>query len=158
MGARGGGGGGRGVSGGALTPLMVAARANNLEAMRVLAAGGADPSLKADNGTTVLMFAAAGKIDTVKYAYELDPNVLVVNQAGQTPIHASLGGGIQRTQDEIVEVIQFLADKGAKLDEIDAAGRTPISIADVQPIDKAVDLLTALILKSGSTPKIPSKR
>ncbi len=62
------------------------------------------------------------------------------------------------TQDEIVEVIQFLADKGAKLDEIDAAGRTAISLADIGPIDKAVDLLTALILKSGSTPKIPSKR
>ena len=32
------------------------------------------------------------------------------------------------------------------------------AMADIGPIDKAVDLLTALILKSGSTPKIPSKR
>ena len=62
-----------------------------------------------------------------KYAYEIDPNVDVVNQSGQTPIHASVSGGVQRTQDEVVEVIQFLADKGAKLDEIDAAGRTAIS-------------------------------
>jgi hypothetical protein len=50
------------------------------------------------------------------------PNVDVVNQSGQTPIHAS------------------------------------IAIADIGPIDKAVELLTALILKSGATPKQPSKR
>ena len=92
------------------------------------------------------------------YAYEINPIVDVVNQSGQTPIHASVSGGVQRTQAEVVEVIQFLADRGAKLDEIDAAGRTAITIADVGPIDKAVELLTALILKSGQTPKQPSKR
>ncbi len=156
--ARGGGGGGRTVAGGSLTPLMIAARANQLETMKLLVAGGADPLLRADNGTSVLMYGAGAKLATVKYAYEIDPNVDVVNQSGQTPIHAAVSGGIQRTQDEVVEVIQFLADKGAKLDEIDAAGRTAISLADIQPIDKAVDLLTALILKSGTTPKIPSKR
>ena len=155
---RGGGGGGRAVAGGSLTPLMIAARANQLETMKMLVAGGADPSLRADNGTSVLMYGAGAKLATVKYAYEIDPNVDVVNQSGQTPIHASVSGGVQRTQDEVVEVIQFLADKGAKLDEIDAAGRTAITIADVGPIDKAVELLTALILKSGQTPKQPSKR
>jgi uncharacterized protein len=157
--ARGGGGGGRAVAGGSLTPLMVAARANQLEVMKALVAAGADPKIRADNGTTTLMYAAGAKLATVKYAYEIDPNVDVVNESGQTPIHASVGfGGAQRTQDEVVEVIQFLADKGAKLDEIDAAGRTAITIADVGPIDKAVNLLTELILKSGATPKQPSKR
>jgi ankyrin repeat protein len=156
--ARGGGGGGRAVAGGALTPLMVAARANQLEAMKMLVAAGADPKLRADNGTTTLMYGAGAKLATVQYAYEIDPNVDVVNKSGQTPIHASISGGVQRTQDEIVEVIQFLADKGAKLDELDAAGRTAMTIADVGPIDKAVELLTALILKSGNTPKQPSKR
>ena len=156
--ARGGGGGGRAVVGGSLTPLMIAARANQLDAMKLLVGAGADPKLRADNGSTTLMYGAAAKLPTVKYAYEIDPDVDVVNQSGQTPIHASVSGGVQRTQDEIVEVIQFLADKGAKLDEVDAAGRTAITIADVGPIDKAVELLTALILKSGNTPKQPSKR
>jgi uncharacterized protein len=155
---RGGGGGGRAVAGGSLTPLMIAARANQLDTMKILVAGGADPLLHADNGTSVLMYGAGAKLATVKYAYEIDPNVDVVNQSGQTPIHAAVSGGVQRTQDEVVEVIQFLADKGAKLDEIDAAGRTAIAIADVGPIDKAVELLTSLILKSGQTPKQPSKR
>jgi ankyrin repeat protein len=157
--ARGGGGGGRAVAGGSLTPLMIAARANQLDVMKALVAAGADPKIRADNGTTTLMYAAGAKLATVQYAYEIDPNVDVVNQSGQTPIHASVGfGGAPRTQDEVVEVIQFLADKGAKLDEVDAAGRTAITIADVGPIDKAVNLLTELILKSGTTPKQPSKR
>ena len=34
------------------TPLMLAARANQLEAMRALMAGGADPTLKAQDGNT----------------------------------------------------------------------------------------------------------
>jgi ankyrin repeat protein len=153
-----GGGGGRAITGGSLTPLMLAARANQLEVMKALVAAGADPKLRADNGTTTLMYGASAKLATVQYAYEIDPNVDVVNQSGQTPIHASISGGVQRTQDEVVEVIQFLADKGAKLDEVDAAGRTAMTIADVGPIDKAVELLTALILKSGTTPKQPSKR
>ena len=55
-------------------------------------------------------------------------------------------------------MIRFLTGKGALLDERDGRGRTPIDVADVLPIDKAVDLLTQLIIKSGATPKTPSKR
>ena len=63
-----------------------------------------------------------------------------------------------RTQPEVCEVIQFLADHGAKLDEMNAARRTPISIADNLPVDMAVDLLTKLITARGEKPQIPSKR
>jgi uncharacterized protein len=152
------GGGTRVTVGAWMTPLMIAARNNHLDVMRLLIGGGADPSLQSDNGTTLLMLASGGKPDTVKYAYEIDPRVAVVNQLGQTPMHAAVGDGVQRTQDEICEVVQFLADRGAALDEIDSAGRTAITMADVAPIDKAVELLTALIHKSGKTPRIPSKR
>ena len=74
-------------------------------------------------------------------------------------MHAAVTGTWRNsTQPEICKVIQFLADKGAPLDEKDARGRTPIDIADILPIDKVVDLLTELIMKSGATPKTPSKR
>lgn len=144
--------------GGSKTPLMMAAQANQLKVMRVLVAAGADPSLKTDNGSTLLMFGAGGKLDTVKYVFELDPHLHVVDVQGQTPMHAAISAAVPRTQAEVCEVIQFLADKGAALDELDAAGRTALSIADGPPIDKAVELLTTLIIKSGTTPKIPSKR
>ena len=104
---------------------------------------------------TLLMFGAGGKLATVEYTYEIDPRVDVVIKSGQTPMHAAVGAVVPRTQAEVCEVIQFLADKGAALDELDAAGRTALSIADGPPIDKAVELLTALIVKSGKAPKNP---
>jgi ankyrin repeat protein len=158
MGARGGGGFPRGLVAGEQTPLMVAARYDREEVMRALVGAGADPTLKAQDGTTLLMAAAAGaRLKTFTYAYELDPHVDVVTTTGNMPMHVAVSLN-DRTQPEVCEVIQFLADHGAKLDELNGAGRTPISIADNLPVDLAVDLLTKLITASGAKPKIPSKR
>jgi ankyrin repeat protein len=145
---------------GELTPLHIAAKANEPEIMRVLVAAGADPSLKAQANTTLLMSAAgSGHLEPVKYAYELAPDIAAVNDYGSTVIHAAVTGTLGvSTQQKICEVIAFLAEKGAKLDERDRTGRTPIAIADVLPIDKAVELLTDLIVKSGATPKAASRR
>jgi ankyrin repeat protein len=88
----------------------------------------------------------------VTYAFELDPHTDVVNKNGATVIHAAVTGGGGRSPVEICEVIQFLADKGAKLDERDANGRTPRQQANRLPNEKAVALLTSLIVKSGATP------
>ena len=157
-GARGGGGFGRGGGAGEQTPLMLAARSDHEEVMRALAAAGADPSLKAQDGSNLLMAAAGGaRIKTFTYAYELDPHVDVVTNTKTTIMHIAVGLA-GRTQPEVCEVIQFLADHGAALDEMNGAGRTPIALADGLPVDKAVDLLTKLITERGGKPKIPSKR
>src|SRR5207253_560869 len=157
-GGGGGGGGGRGGPAGEQTPLMLAARADREDVMRALVAVGADVSLKAQDGSTLLMAAAAGaRLKTFTYAYELDPNVDVVTSAGNTPMHVAVGLN-GRTQPEVCAVIQFLADHHAKLDEMNGAGRTPMAIADNLPVDLAVDLLTKLITERGDKPKIPSKR
>jgi hypothetical protein len=74
-------------------------------------------------------------------------------------MHASvLGSMTTSTQPEICKVVQFLADKGAELDPSDSSGRTPIMLADLLPIDKAVDLLTKLIKQSGKVPKQATRR
>ena len=105
-----------------------------------------------------LSFAASGaRLKTFKYVYEIDPNVDVVTTAGNTIMHVAVGLN-GRSQPEVCEVIQFLADHGAKLDEMNAVGRTPIAVADGLPVDLAVDLLTKLITARGEKPKIPSKR
>jgi ankyrin repeat protein len=142
------------------TPLMVAAKANHVDAMRALIAAGADPKLKAQDGSTLLMAAAgSGHLEPVQYAYEFDQNVKAVSDSGNTVVHAAVTFTMTNsTQPEICRVIQFLADKGAPLDEKNARGRTPIETADTLPIDKAVELLTDLIVKSGATPKSRSKR
>ena len=98
----------------------------------------------------------------LKFAYQNDGDTKVVTSDGATLMHASVtgtanGGGLE-AQNRICEVIRLLAEKGAAPDEKNAAGRTPIDLADLLPIDKAVDLFTELILKSGAQPKSPSKR
>jgi uncharacterized protein len=157
-GGRGGGGGGRGAPAGEQTPLMLAARSDHADVMRALVAAGADPAIRAQDGTSLLMAASSGaRLATFKYAYEIDPHVDVVTTAGNTVMHTAVAIN-GRTQPEVCEVIQFLAERGARLDELNAAGRTPISIADNLPVDLAVDLLTRLITDRGDKPKIPSKR
>jgi len=162
-GGRGGGGGGFRVAAGGQSALMLAARGNHTEVMRALLAAGADPKLRAQDGSTFLMAAVgSARVEAVKFAFQYDSDVKAVTTTGATLIHASVtgtaNGGTQEAQDRVVEVIRFLAEKGAPLDEKNAQGRTPIDIADVLPIDKAVDLLTELIIKSGLKPKSPSKR
>jgi hypothetical protein len=75
-------------------------------------------------------------------------------------MHAAVNPAAMQTstQPEICKVVQFLADKGAALDEKDANGRTPISIANVLPIDEAVTLLTKLIVATGKQPQISGAR
>ena len=143
------------------TPLMLAAKADHVDVMRALVAAGADTKLKAQDGTTVLTAAAgSGHLDAVQYAYELSPDVKIASAiTGATLLHAAvLGTAAVATQDQICEVIRFLAEKGAPLDETDGRGRTPLFYADLLPIDKAVTLLHDLIIKSGAQPKVVSRR
>jgi ankyrin repeat protein len=161
-GGRGPGGGGffRGPSG-ELTPLMMAAKANQETIMKTLIDHGADPKLKAQDGGTLLMAAVgSGHVGVVKYAYQFDKDVTVATNTGDTLVHAAVSGtlGPTATQKDICEVIQYLNDIHAPLDEKNARGRTPIDVANGPPIDEAVTLITDLIVKSGAQPVHPSKR
>lgn len=158
---RGGGGFGRGAPSGQQTPLMLAAKAGHLDAMKALVESGADPKLKAQDDTTLLMAAAgSGHVEVVKYAYELDPTTAqATNKTGNNAVHASVTGtGGLVPQKSICEVIQFLADKGVEIDVKNAQGRTAISIANGLPIDSAVTLMANMLEKAGRKPLIDSKR
>ncbi|MBM3765138.1 MAG: hypothetical protein FJW32_07075 [Acidobacteria bacterium] len=145
------------------TPLFLAARAGKIGTMKALIEAGANPKERAPDGGSFLM-ASVGSANAaaVKFAYQFDDDVKIVTRDGATLMHASVtgtaNGATLEAQLRVCEVIQFLADKGAPVDEKNKAGRTPIDLADGLPIDKAVDLFTELILKSGAKPKSPSKR
>jgi len=146
---------------GELTPLMLAAKSDHVDVMRALVAGGADGKLKAQDGTTVLTAAAAsGHVNAVQYAYELDPDVQTASAVtGFSLMHTAVRGTLERaTEDQICDVIRFLAAHGAPLDESDVRGRTPVFYANLPPMEKAVTLLLDLIAKSGAKPKIIPKR
>jgi ankyrin repeat protein len=121
------------------TPFLLAAKAADVPLMRVLLECGADARLTTNNGTTPLM-AAAGvgiwapgenpgtheeALAAVTLAFEAGGgDVNAVDKEGETALHGAVyrGGAIP--------VIQFLIDKGARLDVVNKKGWTPLTAAD----------------------------
>jgi ankyrin repeat protein len=121
------------------TPLLQAAKTADVPLMRLLLASGADPAITTEEGTTALMVAAGvgiwapgespGDHDeglaAVKLAFEAGGgDVNDVDDNGETAMHGAVyrGGAIP--------IIQFLADRGARLDVVNAKGWTPLVAAE----------------------------
>jgi ankyrin repeat protein len=120
------------------TPFLLAAKSADVPLMRVLLEQGANPSITTNNRTTPLMVAAGvgiwapgenpGTHDealaAVKLALEAGGDVNAVDDNGDTALHGAVyrGGAIP--------VIQFLADKGARLDVVNKKGWMPVTAAD----------------------------
>jgi len=119
------------------TPLALAAEVNDLDAIKVLVAAGADPNIPTTMGSTPLMLAAGAATDvqrarsieerglaveTARYLLEHGADVNAVGEFGWTPLHAASYQGL-------TEVIELLVSKGAKLDTKDKLGQTPLSIS-----------------------------
>jgi ankyrin repeat protein len=119
------------------TPLVFAAEVNHLEVVKALLAAGADPSIATEQGTTALMLSAgagtdiqrmrspeerATAVETAKLLVEHGVDVNAVGQYGWTALHSATYQGLS-------DVIEFLVSKGAKINEMDAFGQTPLSIS-----------------------------
>ena len=101
------------------TPFWLAAKANDVEAMRILVAGGANPSIPSGRGTTALQVAAGygiepqvtnfkpnARLDAVRYLIEeLNADVNARDNQGYTPLH-----GAALTADH--ELISYLVAMG----------------------------------------------
>lgn len=119
------------------TAFLFAAKAGDVEAMRLLLKLGADPKINTGVNITPLM-AAAGiawasnqeraseeqVLEAVKLLVEEQgADVNFVADTGETAMHAAAYRGAN-------SVVQYLFDKGAKLDVVDKSGRTPLTIAE----------------------------
>jgi ankyrin repeat protein len=118
------------------TPYWIAAMSGEADAMRVLAAAGADPRLTTKDGTTPLM-AASGvgrvlaetrvtldqSVRAARVALDGGSDVNAANTAGETALH----GAAHIRCDGLV---QLLADHGARLDVKNRRGETPLAIAE----------------------------
>jgi len=152
------------------TPFVMAAKSADVPLMRVLLESGADPKIKTNDGTSALM-AAAGvgvygpgespgtheeALEAVKLAYEAGGgDVNDVNRDGET----ALLGAVYR--GGAVPVIQFLSDKGAKLDVANKKQWTPLLAAEgvvyassgIRRYPEAAALIRKLMREKG--PPIP---
>jgi ankyrin repeat protein/mono/diheme cytochrome c family protein len=121
------------------TPFLMAAKSADVPLMRVLLEGGADPKLTTNDGTSALMAAAGVGVygpgespgtaeeafEAVKLAFEVGAgDVNGANKDGET----ALLGAVYR--GGAVPVIQFLADKGARLDAENKKHWTPLVAAE----------------------------
>jgi uncharacterized protein len=119
------------------TPLALAAEVNNLDAIKALVEGGADPNIPTAKGTTPLILSAGAgtdvqrarsvderaiAVETAKYLVAHGADVNAVGQFGWTALHSAAYQGLN-------DDIAFLASKGAKLDAKDQLGQTPLSIS-----------------------------
>lgn len=122
------------------TPLMRAARTNDVAVMKLLLEAGADPFLTLPDGTNALMLAAGlgygglrgegirivvptpeGAVEAVRLLLDHGMDVDAFNSAGNTALHGAIGRGDA--------VVRFLASRGAKLDMKNKAGFTPLDLA-----------------------------
>jgi uncharacterized protein len=102
------------------TPLMRASKGNDLPVMRLLLDAGADATLTLKDRTTTAMTASS--LEAIKLLVEHGVDVNAFNTNGQTILHNAAVRGANA-------VIQYVAEKGARLDKKDKQGRTPLDIA-----------------------------
>jgi ankyrin repeat protein len=119
------------------TAFLFAAKSADVEVMRLLLAHGADPKINTGANITPLMAAAgiawasnqdraseAQVLEAVKLLLEdVGADVNAVNDVGETAMHAAAYRGAN-------SVVQYLYDKGAKLDVVALDGRTPLIVAE----------------------------
>ena len=132
------------------TPLWIAAHLADLEALRILEAAGADPLVASIENTTALMVAAglgyatrgptarlggrredseAAVLAVLEQLVAWGHDVDAVNDNGQTALHGAVAAADPA-------VVQFLVDRGARLDREDRIGRTPLVMAQEHTTDK----------------------
>jgi uncharacterized protein len=119
------------------TPLLLAAEVNNLDVIKTLVEAGADPLIGTGRGTTPLIMAAgagtdvqrerapeerATAVETAKFLVERGADVNAAGQYGWTALHAAAYQGMN-------DLIEYLVSKGAKIDQKDEFGQTPLSIS-----------------------------
>ena len=133
------------------TPFLLAAKYVEVEIMRALLAGGGDPLVTASDGTTPLMVAAGvgwgggskdrrertldaadvnaelddeGRtLEAVKLVLNAGADVSAANRSGNTALHGAATIGFKN-------VLQYLVEKGGKLDVRNKAGATPSALLD----------------------------
>jgi ankyrin repeat protein len=142
------------------TPMMRAARAGDVEVMRLLLAKDGDPKRVTGSGNNILLYAAgvgyrdkntrgdeAGALEAVKLALAQGLDLHYANPRGETALH----GAAFRGADSIV---QYLVEQGAPMDVKTKPGLTVLDYAMGKSITSQLpvphDSTVALLRKLGA--------
>lgn len=117
-----------------MTPLFIAAQNGAADVMKVVVAAGAQTGIRAEDGASLVLAAAGGGgLDALAYAIELEPELDVVMDGGNTPMHLVLQNRQAQVRGmlspETSDMIRLLAAKGALLNRPNDQGRQPARIA-----------------------------
>src|SRR5688572_7487722 len=140
------------------TPFLRAAKSGDIEMMRALVAGGADPKLTMPNGANALLFAAGlgwrngspaapsydqgsdeEAVEAIRFLLGLGFDIHATNETGDTPLHAAISG---RGSESI---IKFLVSQGADPERKNKRGQTPLSLATAKGNDAITSLLNVQV-------------
>jgi uncharacterized protein len=125
------------ISLGGSTALILAAEVNNYDTVKALLEAGANPLMTTDQGHNALHMASGGATDvqrmrspeerataiqTVKLLVDSGINVNDPGQFGWTALQVA-------TYQGMVDVMEYLASKGADVNHMDVFGQTPLSVA-----------------------------
>jgi ankyrin repeat protein len=119
------------------TPFIRAALAGDVTLMRLLLDNGADPKITTNDGATALMAAAGVNwvvsqtysrseqeyLEAAKLCLEKGNDIHATNSQGFTAMHGAANRGFDA-------MIRLLAENGARLDDKDKQGRTPMTFAE----------------------------
>jgi len=113
------------------SPLLLAAGTGNTDIMQLLVSAGADPKIRATDGTTIIHAAvSAGQTAALAEALRLLPDPNAADNSGLTPLHLLLSDDPGPQTDAL---LQLLARGGAKTDIRDRKGRTAADLAREAP-------------------------
>jgi hypothetical protein len=127
-----------GMLGAGTTPLVRAGKAGDAAVVKFLLEKGADPKLATRNAVNPLMAAAgvgtkeedttgrhktsADIIETIKLCLAAGVDIDAADSSGRTALHGAALQGFD-------PVVQFLVERGAKIDAKDRQGHTPLDMA-----------------------------
>ena len=142
-------------------PPAGSGRLDSLQFVRELVALGADINAvipKASGGlgvlnrtgaTPFLMAAKTADLPLLKLLYELGADPTIATKGGVTPLIAAAGlgtlaaGEVAGTEEEVVEVLEWLVKIGADVNAVDNNGETAMHAAAYKNLPKAVEFLAA---------------
>jgi ankyrin repeat protein len=118
-----------------MTPFLTAAETGNVTMMKALIEMGADPKVKAPDGTGALLLATGSRrLDAVKFLVEQGQDVNDAPAGSSSALHTATRFGAN-------DIVQYLVDHGADLEVKDRFGRNALEEAEFEAPKPTIELL-----------------